>query len=208
MATWSVSQNKFIDAPQAGATGDGGTPDVAKMKQLYALQILKSAKKPADIVTAFGLLEPSASEVKLQEKKKELGTEKSNKLSDIDRALKLIEGTGTGKKVKTGPLAGIMLKLKAKLGTGNQQERELYNLLSGLAGEKMFSVGGKALTAAERAILAPVIPSANYGAPTNITNLKELRNKVTGLYDSYNPESYTPPGTTDNYLDNGDFIPE
>jgi hypothetical protein len=211
MAVWSVSQGKYIDSPSAGGTGGGaGTPDIAKMKQLYALQILKAAKKPADIVTAFSLLEPSAAELKTQEKKKELDTEKNNKLSDIDRAIELISGEKSGKKVKTGKLAGTMLKLRVGLlGGGSQQDRELYNLLSGLAAEKMFSVGGKALTGPERAILAPLVPSATIPNQTNVTNLKELRNKITGQYDAYNPatEEMAPSGTN-AYLDGGDFIPD
>lgn len=210
MRVYSQALGKVIDKPDNAAPSlSGGNDSVAQLKKLYALQILKAAKKPADIVTAFSLLEPSASEIKAQQTQKTVNTEKNNSLSSIDQALKLLQGGGGQKPINTNPLAGIVMGIKAKFGLGSPQERQLYNLLSDIKAQKMFSVGGKALTGPEQAILAPIVPSPSYGTATNITNLQEFRNKLAGIYDNY--QAPVDMGTQDinnQYQDNGDFIPQ
>lgn len=186
MRVYSQSQGQVIDVPD-GATsfgeqqsmGNMGTPtstqtggSMANLRQLLGMYALTKSKKISDMAAAFQLMQPTAQEDKATETRGEV-----NKTVDkIDRAIKLLES----KKVKTGFVAGRVLKLKTQvLDNASPEEREAYRLLGEVEAQKMFEIGGKVLPAQEMERLQTFLPDFKKPNATNIGDLKEWRNSLT-----------------------------
>lgn len=154
-----------------GGTGAGGgsSDQMQNIIKQWMLQDMRSGgKNISKLNTLLSVYAPSASEVKAKEKKALDTEEAQSNLGQIQRTIDLLG------KVKTGPLQNIWMGFKTKANLASQEELELQNLVNQIKAEKMFSIGGKALTGPERAILSPFTPGMEKTSAQNIMNLQQM----------------------------------
>ena len=125
-----------------------------------------------------------------EEKQSIANAEHTNWANKITRAIQLLGGKG-GKEgtIKTGPLTGRILSLKAKYGGGTKEERELVDLLGQLTAEKLVEMGGKTLPASERQVLEPLTANVHLSTEALEDRLTRLLAEVNGIYGRLNLNS-------------------
>ena len=179
---WVKKNGQWVqEKPKATSLKDVFTPELAGM-------LMFADQKNAPLYkSVLDLLTPSSSQQKASEKRQTAINEKDYNLSQIDDALKLLEKKG----MKTGPLSGALLGAQVKTGIGaNQNERDLYSILSKVQAKELFNIGGKVLPAQEMARLEPFLPAMNNPTELNVTNLKGLRKELERSYNTILNQEY------------------
>lgn len=155
-------------SPLDGYIGQGGIPDVSSLRNMLLMASLSDPKNASKYNTILNIAQPTSQEIKKENER----AKKQRDISDIEKAIDYLE-KGT---VKTGPIAGRALKLRAQvLDTASPEEVEFYNIISRIGTERMFELGGKRLPAAELERLRPFIPEIQSPETTVLENLEKLK---------------------------------
>jgi len=111
--------------------------------------------------------------------------EAQGKLSDIDRAIQLLNsgkvstGTGTKQRYAMSDLPGVGGMFVSP------EEREFKTIVGRLGSEEMFKFGGKRLTGPEIATLNQFLPNVDNSSENLKTNLTKLKDKLNTTYGAY-----------------------